>query len=94
MTAAGEVRLRVRVIPRATRDGIDGVRDGELLVRVTAPPADGAANEAVIRLVARELGLPRGAVRLVTGARARHKVLAIDGLSTAAIEGRWPGLGV
>lgn len=86
--------LPVRVTPRASREGIDGVVDGKLRVRVTASPVDGAANVAVERLVADALDVPRTTVRIVRGAAARHKVLAVDGLTREALVDRWPDLGV
>jgi uncharacterized protein YggU (UPF0235/DUF167 family) len=64
---------------------------GRLVVRVTAPPVDGAANEALLRLVARELGVARSALRLVSGERARVKRLEVS-LDAAGIHERWPGL--
>ncbi len=71
-------RLSVRVTPRASRDGIDGFDpEGVLRVRVTAAPADGAANAAVVKLLARALGLPARDVVLVSGATARQKVFDI-----------------
>ena len=58
----------MRVTPRSSRDAIEGVDEaGELRVRVTAPPADGAANAAVARLLAKELGVPKGAVTIAAG---------------------------
>jgi uncharacterized protein (TIGR00251 family) len=79
-TPAG-VELDVRVIPRAHKTTLDGVRDDALLVRVAAPPLDGAANEALIEYFASALRLPRRAIRLVSGERGRKKRLAIDGVS-------------
>ena len=70
--------IAVRVIPRARRDEIAGERDGRILVRTTAPPVDGAANDAVRKLLARHLGVPRSRVVLVAGERARDKVFRID----------------
>jgi len=75
------VELNVRVIPRARKTTLDGVRDDALLVRVAAPPLDGAANDALIEYFAGALRLPRRAVRLVSGERGRKKRLAIDGVS-------------
>lgn len=67
-------RLAVRVTPRAARDQVAGFdATGTLLVRVTAPPADGAANAAVTKLLARALDLPSRDVVLVGGASARQK---------------------
>jgi uncharacterized protein len=92
VTAAA--RFAVRLTPRAGADRIDGVRDGELVVRVTAPPADGAANAALVRLVATELDVPRSSLRLLAGATSRHKLVAVDGVTADQIVARWPGLRV
>ncbi|TAK00487.1 MAG: DUF167 domain-containing protein [Chloroflexota bacterium] len=95
MSAGSRVlRIEVRVTPRGGRDSIDGVRDGQLLVRVAAAPADGAANEAVLRLIAEAAGVPRRAARLVAGAKARHKLVVVEGADKAALIARWPDLGV
>ena len=88
--AAGPVRLAVRLTPRGGRDVIDGwMRDGAgrpcLKVRVAAAPSDGAANAALIRLVAKALGRPPSAVRLVTGQTSRIKHLEIDGADPDAL---------
>lgn len=71
--------VEVRVVPRARRDEVGGEREGRLLVRTTAPPVDGAANEAVRRLVAAHFGVHRRDVTLVAGAHSRDKVLRIEG---------------
>jgi uncharacterized protein (TIGR00251 family) len=71
------VLFTVRVAPRAASGLIAGERGGALVVRVTAPPSEGRANEAVVRIVAKALGLPPSAVRLVRGARARTKLLSV-----------------
>ena len=94
MKDRGEVRLPVRATPRGGRDSIDGVRDGELLVRVAAAPADGAANLALTRLVAAALGVPPTSVRVASGQTGRRKILAITGLDRAALIARWPDLSV
>lgn len=71
-------RLCVRVTPRASRDAVEGFdADGTLRVRVTAAPADGAANAAVAKLLARALDLPGRDIVLVSGATARQKVFDI-----------------
>ena len=89
-----EARLAVRVTPRAGRDEVGGVRDGALILRVTAAPVEGAATAAVIRLVAASLAIPASRVRLIAGASGRRKILAVTGLDQAAIVARWPDLGV
>lgn len=82
-TATG-VRLAVRLTPRAGRDALGGTREAVpgrpcLLARVTAPPADGAANAALIAMVAKALGVPKSAVTLAAGEAARVKTLEIAG---------------
>ncbi|MBA3875680.1 MAG: hypothetical protein C0498_01875 [Anaerolinea sp.] len=90
----GELRIPVRVTPRGGRDAIDGVRDGHLLVRVAAAPTDGAANEAVLRIVAEAAGVHRRAARLIEGARGRRKLVAVEGADRSLLVARWPDLGV
>ena len=83
---AGGLDLRVRVTPRASRDAIEGVEalaDGTsvLKVRIRAVPAEGAANDAVRRLLAKALRVPAGSVTLSAGATARIKTISIKGES-------------
>lgn len=75
--------LRVRVQPRASRDAIAGERGGVLLVRLTAPPVEGAANQALSRLLGKALGLPPSAVEVLRGATGRDKLLRIAGASAS-----------
>jgi len=84
----GGVRIEIRVVPRASRSGLDGVRDGRLLVRVTAPPVEGAANEAALAVIAGALGVPRRALRLVSGEMARNKVVEIASVDAATVRAR------
>lgn len=79
----GGAELSVRVIPRAGRDAVAGEREGALLVRLAAAPVDGAANEALTRVLAGTLGVPRRAVALVSGERSRRKRVRIAGLTAA-----------
>ncbi len=81
-------RMSVRLIPRAARDEIVGFEGDALRVRVTAPPVDGRANEALTRLLASRLGVPRGAVRVVAGQTSRQKVIAVDGLTSDEVRHR------
>ena len=74
---AGEIRIRVH--PRARSTEIAGEREGVLLVRVSAPPVDGKANEALRRLIARSLGVALGRVAIVRGAGAREKGVRVEG---------------
>jgi uncharacterized protein (TIGR00251 family) len=82
----GEVSFAVRVQPRASRDSIDGVRDGALRVRLSAPPVEGEANEALVRFLAARLQVPKSAVRILSGERGRVKRIAVRGTSAAAVE--------
>ena len=82
--ADGHLRLEVRLTPRAARDAIEGetqLSDGRVVLaaRVRALPENGAANEALLRLVAKSCGLPRRSVSLVGGATSRLKTLRIEG---------------
>ena len=94
MSGAGEpaVRFGVRLTPRGGADRVDGVVDGVLRARVAAPAVDGAANQALLRLIADLLGVPRRNVRLLSGATARTKVIALDGVGVERLLERWPGL--
>ncbi len=82
------VRLPVRLTPRASRDAIAGFEGETLRVRVTAPPVEGRANRALERLLAKRLGLPRGAVRVVVGQTSRSKVVAVDGVDAVELRRR------
>jgi uncharacterized protein (TIGR00251 family) len=90
-SAAGVV-LDVRVIPRSSRAGVGGVRDGRLVVRVTAAPVDDAANDAVVRALAEALEVPRRAVRITAGATSKNKAIEISGVDAATIQQRIAGL--
>ncbi|MFN8584813.1 MAG: DUF167 domain-containing protein [Dehalococcoidia bacterium] len=84
-------RLNIRVTPRSSRNEVRGFVGDVLQVRVTAAPVDGRANEAVVRLLAEHLGVPRTAVRIVAGNAAREKLVAVDGLTTEELRGRLVG---
>jgi uncharacterized protein len=81
-------RIDLRVIPRSPRSKIDGVRDGRLLVRVSAPPVDDEANEAVILELSRLLDVPRRDLRIVSGATGRNKTVEVSGLDSATVLSR------
>ncbi len=86
-TDAG-LTLRVRVQPRASKDALSGERDGALVVRLTAPPVAGAANEALARFLGKALGVAPSAVRVVSGASGRHKVVSVAGVDAARVRER------
>lgn len=79
MTAHGERVFTVRVKPRAVRDEVLGERDGVLEVRVAAPPAKGAANARLLKLLASHFGVPASSLRLISGHGARTKRVALRG---------------
>jgi uncharacterized protein len=78
-------RIAVRVQPRARKDEIGGERDGALIVRVTAPPVEGRANDAVRKLLAKRLGIAPGRVSVLRGASGRDKLVEIHGMETEAV---------
>ncbi len=71
--------------PRAAANAVVGERDGVLLVRVTAPPVEGKANAAVVAVLAKTLGVPRGAVHVERGAAARTKRISVPREAEAAL---------
>lgn len=77
----------VRVTPRARRNAL-AIEDGTLRVWLTAPPVEGAANAALLALLAERLRLPRRAVTLLRGETAREKVVAIDGITAGELAQR------
>jgi len=80
--------LQVRVTPRASQDRIAGWEGDVLRVRVTAPPVEGRANDALLRLLAHALDVPTSRLRLVRGHTQRKKVVAVDGLSEEEVRAR------
>jgi uncharacterized protein len=80
--------LLVRAQPRASRDEVVGWRDGVLVVRLTAPPVEGAANRACQRLLARVLDLPPTALALVAGEKSREKRVRVSGLTSEALQAK------
>ena len=79
------VRVGVHVQPRASRSEIVGLHGAALKVRLQAPPVDGAANEALVRLLADRLGVPRTSVHVVAGTTSRAKTVEIEGTTESAV---------
>lgn len=75
--------LSVRVIPRSPKSAISGRRGDAIVIRLAAPPVDGAANGALIDYLARLFGRPRRDVSIVSGEKSRNKRVKIDGVSDA-----------
>jgi uncharacterized protein len=79
------VRIAIHVQPRASRTEFAGIHGEALKIRLSAPPVDGAANEALVIFLTEHLALPRHAVTIVSGAQSRAKVVEITGLSAAEL---------
>ena len=82
------LRFAVRVQPRSSRSGVDGVLGNALRVRVHAPPIEGAANDAVVGVLAEALGVSRRAVHIVAGEASRSKLVEVDGLTEREMRAR------
>lgn len=81
----GRLTFRVRVVPRASRTEVAGVLEGALRVRVAAPPVEGAANEELVRFLARTLGVPARAVEVVSGHASKTKLVRARGVRPDAL---------
>jgi uncharacterized protein len=86
-----ELRIRVRVKPRASRSRVLSVRNGLVEVAVAAPPVDGEANAELVAVLASALSLPRRSVEIVSGASGRVKSIRIRGLTGAEVTSRLSG---
>ncbi len=84
----GPAHLAVRVLPGASKNEVVGLRDGTWKVRLTAPPIDGRANQALREFMADRLGINRSQVKLIKGATSRNKELVIFGLTADEIQAR------
>jgi hypothetical protein len=84
-TLARGVRFDVRVQPRASRSEVTGEQEGALRVRLAAPPVNGAANEALVELLAKLLHVAKRDVRIVTGATSRRKLVEVDGVTAEQV---------
>ncbi len=86
MSGSRTIRLEVRIQPRASRDEIAGMHGGALRIRLQAPPVDGAANESLVRFLARELDVPRRQIRIISGTSSRNKVVEVEGVSPEIVQ--------
>jgi uncharacterized protein (TIGR00251 family) len=75
----GVLTFRVRVVPRASRSELVGEHDGALRVRIAAPPVDGAANDELVRLLARTFRVPRNAIEIAAGQTSKLKTVRVAG---------------
>jgi uncharacterized protein (TIGR00251 family) len=81
----GALTFKVQVVPRASRSGIVGEHNGALRVRLAAPPVDGAANEELIRVLARSFGLARNAVEISAGHSSKIKTVRLTGAESSTL---------
>jgi uncharacterized protein (TIGR00251 family) len=86
------VLLSIKLQPRASANEIGEPLGSELRIKVTAPPVDAAANEALVRLLAERLDCPRNQVQLIRGHTSRHKIVKLYGLSVEGVLGKLPRL--
>ena len=73
--------LSVRIQPRSSRNGVSRMEDGSLKIRLTAPPVDGAANEALVKFLSETLSISKSSVEIVTGHTSREKRVKITGMN-------------
>ena len=78
----------MRVIPRARRTAVDGERAGAILIRLAAPPVEGAANDALVAFLADALDVPRKSIAILSGGKSRAKRVQIFGLNDASARER------
>jgi len=81
-----QAQITVHLVARADRDQLLGIRDGVLRARVAAPPVDGKANDALCRLIAKQVRTPPSNVNVIRGKKSRHKVVSVTGMDTAALK--------
>lgn len=77
--------IRVRLLPRGSKDELSGIRDGTLHVKVTAPPVEGRANRALCKLIAKRAGVAPSRVRVVRGEKSREKVVCVEGMDAVEL---------
>ena len=82
------ITFTVRAQPRATKSALAGEVEGALKIKIAAPPVDGAANEELIRLLAKLFDVPRRAITILSGATAKNKIVRLHGLTATHLEAR------
>ena len=77
--------VSVRVVPRSSKEGVAGFEGGFVRIRLNAPPVEGQANEALVRFLAKALGVPKSRIALVAGGKGRNKIVRVDGITREAL---------
>lgn len=85
ITDGPSATLSVRVVPRSSKEGVAGFEGGVLRIRLNAPPVEGKANEALVRFLAKAVGVPGSRVTLVKGEKGRNKIVRVDGITREAL---------
>ena len=83
------VVLDIRVIPRAAKNAVGGRRGDALVIRLAAPPVDGAANDALVAYLAELFERPRRDIEILSGHKSRDKRVRIHGLTREMVDGKW-----
>ena len=86
-TADG-LEVRIKAVPRASKDEIQGLHDGALKIRLTTPPVDGKANQALIKFLSKQLNISKAQIELTQGETSRSKILRISGITAKQIHER------
>ena len=82
---APSATVSVRVVPRSSKEGVAGFEGGVVRIRLNAPAVEGKANDALVRFLAKTVGVPRGRITLVTGERGRSKIVRVAGVTSEAL---------
>ena len=77
--------VSVRVVPRSSKEGVAGFEGCVVRIRLNAPPVEGKANEALVRFLAKAVGVPKSRITLVTGEKGRNKIVRVDGITREAL---------
>ena len=88
LTKRGRVRLAIKLTPRSRSQGIAGVKDGRILVKLAAPPVDGKANHALVSWLAKTLKVKKTQVLIASGEKSRQKLVEIDGIDIESAKER------
>ena len=88
------IHLSVRVVPRATKAGVAGTRNGALLIRLQSPPVEGAANEELIEVIAKTFGVAKRDVSIVNGERSKLKRVALASVDRSHVDAVLRALGI
>ena len=86
-----ETIIKIKLIPRSSRNEIIGKENDVIKIKLTAPPVEGKANKALVSFLAKKLGVPKRDIEIVSGERSREKFLKINGLSIEEVMGKLTG---